>query len=288
MLKRLPLSDGRKKLVLIAGAPSHPSGQHEFNAGIRLLTKRLDAVGSVIAQEYHDNGWPADPTAFDNADAVVMYMDGGKKHPANDHLPELGALMDKGVGLMCMHYGVQADPPDTREAFARWIGGYYEEGYSSNPHWDAALKPNTAHPICNGVKPATINDEWYFSIRFRENMSGVTTVLEAKPSDEARSKNGYPPKPYPHIIAASGQSETLMWAVERKDGGRGVGFTGGHWHRNWAYDTQRRAVLNAMLWVAGAEVPPNGVESAAVTEEELNANLDQKKNMVHQDLPAIK
>ena len=83
----------------------------------------------------------------------------------------------------------------------------------------------------------------------------------------------------------SGRSETLMWAVEREDGGRGVGFTGGHWHRNWAIETHRRAVLNAMVWVAGGKVPEGGVTSEAVSEKELNANLDRKRKMKHIELP---
>lgn len=33
-------------------------------------------------------------------------------------------------------------------------------------------------------------------------------------------------------------------------------------------------VLNAIVWVAGMEVPENGVISNAITEDELNANLD--------------
>ena len=122
-------------------------------------------------------------------------------------------------------------------------------------------------------------------IRFRDGLKGVESILTAKPSDRTRSKNGYPPKPYPHIIEQSGRVETLMWAVERPDGGRGVGFTGGHWHRNWAHDAQRRAVLNAMVWVAGAEVPEGGVASEAVSVDELNVNLDRKRRILKIELP---
>src|SRR5438034_6550892 len=55
MLKRLlpliacfclaaPLSAADKKIVLIAGPPSHGPGEHEFNAGVLLLKKCLDGV----------------------------------------------------------------------------------------------------------------------------------------------------------------------------------------------------------------------------------------------------
>ena len=66
-----------------------------------------------------------------------------------------------------------------------------------------------------------------------------------------------------------------MWGIDRKDGGRGVGFTGGHYHRNWAINDFRKIVLNAIVWVAGIDVPKNGVASKALTEEDLNANLDE-------------
>jgi hypothetical protein len=67
-----------------------------------------------------------------------------------------------------------------------------------------------------------------------------------------------------------------MWGIERADGGRGVGFTGGHYHRNWAIDGFRTLVLNAIVWSAGLDVPQTGVKSTPLTEDDLNANLDDK------------
>jgi len=66
-----------------------------------------------------------------------------------------------------------------------------------------------------------------------------------------------------------------MWALERPDGGRGVGFTGGHFHRNWKDDNFRKVVLNALLWICKADVPANGVESS-VSDDEIAANWDDK------------
>ena len=66
-----------------------------------------------------------------------------------------------------------------------------------------------------------------------------------------------------------------MWTFDRPDGGRSFGFTGGHKHVNWSNDNWRKVVLNAMLWIAKADVPANGVESK-VLPEDLAANLDIK------------
>ncbi len=35
-----------------------------------------------------------------------------------------------------------------------------------------------------------------------------------------------------------------MWAVERPNGGRGFGFTGGHFHDNWGNADFRKTILN--------------------------------------------
>jgi hypothetical protein len=47
----------------------------------------------------------------------------------------------------------------------------------------------------------------------------------------------------------------VAWACERADGGRGFGFTGGHYHQGWANNDQRKLVLNAILWTAKAKIP---------------------------------
>lgn len=66
-----------------------------------------------------------------------------------------------------------------------------------------------------------------------------------------------------------------MWAVERADNGRGFGFTGGHFHKNWGNADFRKTILNALLWVSKVEVPAGGVESTT-SEEDLGKNLDIK------------
>ena len=71
--------------------------------------------------------------------------------------------------------------------------------------------------------------------------------------------------------------EHVGWAYERPGGGRGFGFTGGHWHHSWAHNDYRKLVLNALVWITGLEVPANGVESRVPTMAELEANQDYPK-----------
>ncbi|MBI5772360.1 MAG: ThuA domain-containing protein [Verrucomicrobia bacterium] len=273
-----PAAERQRKLVIIAGKPSHPPLMHEFRAGSLLLEKCLKQSYPQLKVEVHTNGWVAEERTFADADGIFIYADGGAKHPAvvDGHLETLRALMKRGVGLGCGHYGVEVVPDQGGAEFKEWIGGHYENGFSCNPIWDAEYKSFPQHPIARGVQPYTTKDEWYFNMRFRDDMSGVTPILVAKPSDATR--NGpyvYPKGPYPHIQSAKGRDETMMWAVERADGGRGFGYTGGHFHLNWGNDQQRKIILNALVWLAKAEVPKNGVESK-ITEADLMANLDPK------------
>ena len=265
-----------KKLVLLAGSPSHGPGEHEFNAGARLLEKCLKAVPGLDVS-FHTGGWPKDESAFDGADGILSYADGGGRHPLvqGNHLETIGKLMDKGVGLICSHYGVEVLKDLGGKQFQQWIGGYYEHMFSCNPMWSPDFTEFPKHAITQGVKPFRIRDEWYFNIRFTTDAK-VTPLLIAPPPDAVRDgPYVYPKGPYAHIQEAKGQPETMMWALERKDGGRGVGFTGGHFHKNWADDNFRKIVLNALVWICKMDVPADGV-SSTISDADLTANLDPK------------
>ncbi|HVU86231.1 MAG TPA: ThuA domain-containing protein [Pirellulales bacterium] len=258
-----------KKIVLVAGTPSHGAGDHEFNAGVLLLKKCLDNVPGIKC-DAHLNGWPKDPHAFDGADAIMLYMDGGSGHPLirDENLAQMRALMAKGVGLVCVHYAVEVPKDRGGPELKDWIGGYYETGYSINPHWVAEIKSLPDHPITRGVKtPFSIRDEWYFNMRFRPDMEGVIPIVSATPPDGVRGT--------PAAKEHPGREEILAWAVERPDGGRGIGFTGGHFHINWGDDYFRKLILNALVWAAHGDVPADGVPSH-VERDELRQNLDPK------------
>lgn len=267
------------KIVLIAGHPSHGPGDHEFNAGSKLLGKCLAEIPGVEPVVISGtDGWPKDESVFDGAAEIVFFMDGGGGHPIvrDDHLAKIQKLVDKGVGLAFLHYAVEVPAGEPGEKFLNWIGGYYETGFSTNPHWVAHFESLPKHPITRGVQPFSINDEWYFNIRFRPDMKGVTPILVAKPDDQTREGASASPRgPYKHIQEAKGRPETVAWAVERPDGGRGFGFTGAHFHKNWGDPNFRKLVLNALVWTAGRDVPENGFASH-VSAEELKANLDPK------------
>jgi type 1 glutamine amidotransferase len=273
------ISAADKKVVFCAGSTSHGPREHEFRAGCLLLAKCLEGVPGITTV-VASNGWPADVRVFDGASAVILYADGGSGHPAirPERLKLLNSLADQGVGIGAMHYGVEVPAGEPGFAMLNWTGGYFEMFWSVNPTWHATFPTLADHPITRGVKPFTINDEWYYHMRFAPNMEGVTPILSTVPPKQTLDRPNGPHSGNPFVRAAvrRGEAQHLMWAFERKTGGRGFGFTGGHYHKNWAQDDFRKLALNAILWISNAEIPEAGVVSS-VTPDDLDRNLDIKR-----------
>jgi len=267
---------GRKKIVFISGRPSHGFAQHEQYAGCMLLAKALNENVPEVAAEVYKWKWPDDPHAFDGAAAIVIFCDGGPGHIAIPHMKQLSELMDKGVGLGCIHYAVELPKDQTGQDFIHWIGGYFEPNWSINPEWSAKFTTFPKNPVANGVRPFSTHDEWYYHMRFRPDMQGVTPILSAVPPDVVHGSdaahNGTP-----ELHKEHGVSQHLVWVATRENDGRGFGCTGAHFHFNWASDNFRKTILNAIVWIAHADVPADGVKSKTPTPDELLANLDPKK-----------
>jgi len=248
-----------KKVVLIAGTKSHGPGEHEYERGMKLLKACLERASNVqgIKAEVYLDGWPGDPRALDDADTIVVFCDGADRdlnaHPLlRDHrLATIDRLMKRGVGFVAIHYALFVPAQTGGERFLDWIGGYfdYETGQAAN-HWyskiqTVATRPVPSaleHPICRGLAPFDLREEYYYNIRFRDGDKRLAPILKAD----------LPGEPDPQVVA---------WAVERADGGRGFGFTGGHFHANWGVENVRKMVLNAIVWTAHAEVPEGGVQA---------------------------
>jgi hypothetical protein len=265
-----------KNILLIGDHPSHGPRQHEHNAAAHLLQKWLSTVRGVKATA-HFGGWPADASVFDEADAIFMFCTGGNRHYAfqENRAESLRKAAARGAGLMFFHYCVEPGAETGRKEMLDWIGGYFETHYSVNPHWEAQFTSLPAHPIARGVKPFKILDEWYYNMRFVEGMRGVTPILTAVPGPETLKRPDGPHSGNPDVRAKAGQPTVVMWAYERPDGGRGVGFTGGHFHDSFGNPDFRKVVLNALLWIAKHDVPAAGV-SVTVASDELDERLDPK------------
>ena len=247
------------KIVLIAGSLiGHDKNAHEYEKNVILLKTMLDTAANLhnVRTEAYFHGWPRDERTLDDADTIVLITDGGDRkeedHPlyVGDRLKVIEKQMRRGCGFLQFHWSTFA-PSRFHDQITEWVGGYfdYEKGDAPN-HWYSAIQSWTGpvslgspeHPISRGVKPFTVEEEFYYRIRFRPDDTRVTPILLTRPPGE---KQDYP----------------VAWAVQRADGGRGFGLTGGHFYKNWWLSDYRRLILNAIVWTAGMEVPVGGVDS---------------------------
>jgi type 1 glutamine amidotransferase len=254
------IAAAEKHIALIAGTKSHGPGDHEYEKGARLLQRCIHESKQLkdFKAEVYTDGWPKDERALDSADTILIFCDGSdhreELHPflRGDRLEKIHRLMDKGVGLVALHYAVFVPTRRGGEDFLEWIGGYFDYENGSGPRkWyskiqvarETVIPATPEHPLCRGLKPFEVQEEFYYNIRFRAHDPRLVPIL----------KTPLPNEPQPQVVA---------WAVERKNGGRGFGFTGGHFHANWQLEQYRRMTLNALVWTAHGEVPKEGVDSA--------------------------
>lgn len=264
-----------KHVLLIAGRPSHGMGQHEHIAGVLLFQKCLASMPGLKV-DVALGEWPKDRAVLDSADAVVLYADGGRNHLAlaDDHLAVLDALAAKGVGIGLIHYAIEPTQEKGEAEFLRWVGGCFEINWSINPAFNAKFDTLPTHPITRGVHPFSGQDEWYYHLRFVDSMKGITPLLVTTPGVDTLTRPDGPHEGNPAVRAAvaHGEPQTLAWAYERPNGGRGFGFAGGHYHADWANQDKLKLVLNGIVWLAKVEVPQDGVD-AHVTADDLKANV---------------
>lgn len=273
-----------KKIVFLTGDDiRHASGTHEFYAGALLLKDSLMNAGYEGKFQCEVvNNWPKDTSVFNDANVIVHYYPGNQFHFMNKNQGLIDTLAKKGVSQIFIHYAV--DPGQEAEgAMKSWTGAVYKDKYSTNPHWELKAQLGK-HPINNGVGAFTSLDEWYVKMDYAselqvdyetaDNPGDVYSVMHGNNEDIQKSKKL---KKEFKGKDLSSSDLTVFWATERTDGGRGVGITGAHFHKNWANEAFRKQVLNAIVWSARLPVPEDGVKSPEVTEEMINMNLDARK-----------
>jgi len=224
------------------------------------LAKALESAVPQVSTTVFTEG-RLDPDALNDAAALVVYADGGGGNPIIRYSKEIEEFVRRGGGLACLHYAVEVPKGEHGDKLRAWIGGYFEQWWSVNPTWTAEFTEYPEHPITRGLRPFSLQDEWYYHMRFDAD---ATHLLTAVPPEETRNRPDGPHSGNEHVRARKGMPETLAWCIERPDGGRGFGFTGGHWHKNWEHDDFRKIVLNGIRWIAGLEIPSEGIETGPI------------------------
>jgi hypothetical protein len=263
-LEETPTDAKLAKIVLVAGPPSHAAGEHEFFAGCYVLHKLLAQTPGVFPVLVRD-GWPKNPKTFENAKAVVFFLDGGgeQAYLKGDRPTEVQKLAEAGVGFVHLHTAIDY-PKDFGDRARSWLGGCYEPGFSKRAHWIADFAALPEHPICRGVKPFKVNDGWLYNLRFAAGLKGVTPLLRTPDPKAKLSKDEKP-----------GDDAIVSWAYDRLDGSRAFVFTGAHLHSSWGDESYRRYLVNGVLWAAKVEVPAAGAP-VELDPAELKKHLDPK------------
>ena len=280
LLPGMSSAEEKAKIVFISGSPSHGRMKHEHRAGNMILADAFNRSGlnvnAVLVPHY---GYPEDPSILENAATIVIFCTGHRGHVLSPKLDEFDALMKKGTGVVMIHWATEAEKGKPGEKFLEWMGGFCDLDWSVNPHWAPKFKDFPDHPISNGVKPFSVNDEWYYHMRFVDGMKGVTPILsDLPPLDTLRRKDGARSgNPAVRKAVGSGQKQHVAWAYERPGGGRGFGFTGAHNHDSWQNDDCRKVMLNAILWTANIKVPKDGCPSPTPDDTQIKENLDGSK-----------
>jgi hypothetical protein len=237
----------KKRIILVGMDRDHGPGEHEYMAGLAVLAeslRRTPGVEPVVIKN-----WPEDPKVLEGTASIVCFLraGGGYLLQPSARRAQVEDLMKQGTGFVALHWAVEG-PKALGDPYMAILGGYYEPGYSDNPHNTTTVRPaDPSHPIARGWKPFEARDEFYFKIRL---------LPGAKPAILAADLKGHDKKEY--------RDQIIGWTYERKEGkgplgpGRSFGFTGCHFLGNFVIPEFRRLIVNGILWTADVPVPEKG------------------------------
>ena len=249
-LERLDSAAQGVPVLLIAGSVSNKVGQHEYFAGCTLLANWLRQNPGVVPVQAAE-GWPTDESLIDRAKVIVVFADGGAKLPFLEpqRMERVRAAMKRGAGLVLLHQAVDV-PASVKDEIGAWMGGVWQSDIGARGHWDMEFSSFPKHPVTRGVEPFSAPlDGWLYNLHFQKD---AVPLVSGSVPDKSRSTADAKS----HV----GRAEVIGWAYERQGGGRSFGFTGCDLHRNWGVESQRRLVVNGILWAAGLEVPEAGAK----------------------------
>ena len=249
------------RILIVVGPSKHPPGSHEVAAGGRLLeycVGNMENVSNVEADVVY--AWSEIPKSLDAYATIVFIGDNfpGERLPGSEQaMKDIAAMMDRGCGIVCLHYGVGLQNedmgPDGDHPLLHWMGGYFaakcDHHQSIAKIYEAATieAADPSHPVSRGWNTFTLNDEPYINNYFGpENNRMLPDVFAVAtsmlpPDDPAR--------------------EVIAWGIERPDTGRGIGIVLPHFYKNWTNEDLRTFILNSILWTAKQEVPASGVQT---------------------------
>ncbi|MGE5489306.1 MAG: ThuA domain-containing protein [bacterium] len=287
-----PASAQTKEIAIVAGPQDHSApGSHEYIKVSKILAHCLENSTNVkgIKVRLFLDRVPKDLSLLKGVSLVAL-ISSSDRAPNEQHalfpqhnvaeanggrydkettayLKEFDGLIKSGVGFAAFHYGLWVETHSARTNYLDWMGGVWVQSASRNPMglWKIEFA-NPDHPILRGVKPWQFKEELFYRpyLSYEENR---TDLLIAHPIDIMKV-TWWGAKPTGPGVAA--------WAFQRDDGGRGFAYGGLHATATLLDENVRKFVLNGLVWAAGMDVPPEGVES--VLTKEMMDKFDASKN----------
>jgi type 1 glutamine amidotransferase len=244
-----------RKIVLVGMKRDHGAGEHEYMAGLAILAECLKQTPGtdvvIVKVDFGDKGLPEElAKEIEGAHCIVTFLRAGGTYFMNnaERKAKLQEVLKKGAGFVALHWAVEGEKK-FGDDFMPILGGYYEPGFSKNPHNTTKVENvDPKSPVGRGWDTFEARDEFYFKIRL---LPEAKAVVKATLMDRDKDKTVY-------------KDETIAWTYERKDSkgilgaGRSFGFTGCHFHQNFGTPEFRRLIVNGILWTAGFEVPEGG------------------------------
>lgn len=260
-----------KKIVLIAGEPSHGPDVHEYDKTVRLLKVLLDQSSYCNSMKVItvSGGWPEHEETLIDADLVLFVTDGRDGDAFRDvpfvaderRMALMSKLMDAGCGLILLHFSTFFTRAEGKHVL-EWAGGYFEwddeqgnrNWYSSIAEGDSLALVDVKHPISKGVASLIpLQDEIYYQLRMVPNDARRTPIWSV-----------------PNLKGQSDEHNLVGWALEREGGGRSFVTTAGHSYALWRDDSFRNLHLQAILWAAGFDIPEEGIHSRFYEDDQVD------------------
>jgi len=246
--------ESNAKVLLIGKAPDHPFGTHMYMHTQAMLAKCLqltEGIETVVSE-----GWPDDPETLKDVKTIVLYSGPGAEFlldgPGSGPLHQ---MMRNGVGLVTIHWASSVYEANLDRLGERWmdyLGGSWVSNYGLSTDTAMLKQLVPDHPICRGWKEYELLDEYYL----KPVIKAGTPLLK---------------------VTTNGEKVIVGWANERDDNGRAYATTLGHFYKNFQDEAFRRTIVNAILWTAHVEVPPEGAP-VNISDSELQLPADPNAN----------
>lgn len=225
----------RPAVLLVGKQPDHPYGSHMYLHTCRLLGEcaRLNGLEPIVS-----DGWPKDSALLRNVKTIVIYATPAAEFLLDGpHRDEVIKRLDAGVGLVTLHWASSVNKENLDRLGDRWmsyLGGTWISNVGLSTEKSELKLLNPRHPISRGWAAYELFDEYYLN---------PTLTSAAQPLLQ---------------VTAKGQPLVVGWAFERPAGGRSYATTLGHFYSNFQQEPFRRAIVNAIVWTAGLEIPEQG------------------------------